>query len=152
MARAQSRLPIARTAAIRSCCPPFPVGASSSRTGVDRSLQKLWALALILGLAAPGVGLVACAKPAEPPKGVARAPAPPPMVPPPRAALPPDEDGYELWLRYRKLEGPALDAARRRLGTVVLTGTSPTLTAVRAEVKRALAGFLGQMPSFAGEV
>jgi len=64
------------------------------------------------------------------------------------AALPPDEDGYELWLRYRPL--PA--AERRRLlrwaGTLVLPrGPSAPVQSAAAELERALGVMLGAAPA-----
>jgi alpha-glucuronidase len=60
------------------------------------------------------------------------------------APRPADEDGHELWLRYR----PVDDAARLReyrgdLRALVVEGTSPTLRAARAELARGLRGLLG---------
>ncbi len=63
--------------------------------------------------------------------------------------LPPDEDGYELWLRY----APVADEARREeyrqaTSALVVPDSSPTLTAVREELRRALRGMLGRTPEF----
>jgi alpha-glucuronidase len=61
--------------------------------------------------------------------------------------LPPDEDGYQLWLRY----APVVYEVRReeyRQATValVMPGSSPTLTAARDELGRALGALLGRSP------
>lgn len=47
------------------------------------------------------------------------------------------EDGYDLWLRYRPVEGAAA------VGGVTVLGESPTLQAARAELERGLAGLRG---------
>jgi alpha-glucuronidase len=59
--------------------------------------------------------------------------------------LPPDEDGYELWLRYRLVSDPiALGAYRERLRSIVPTADSPILRAAVAELRRGLFGLLGR--------
>jgi len=54
------------------------------------------------------------------------------------------EDGYDLWLRYPRVADPARLAEYRalfhRLG---IPGTSPTLAAARAELRRGMTGMLG---------
>jgi alpha-glucuronidase len=65
-----------------------------------------------------------------------------------RAALP-DEDGYDLWLRYRPLTDAArLAEYRAAARAIVALGKheSPTLAAARAELERALSGLLGVAP------
>ena len=49
---------------------------------------------------------------------------------------PADEDGYDLWLRYRRLEPDAARLAeyRRALARIVLEASSPTLDAARDEL------------------
>ena len=55
------------------------------------------------------------------------------------------EDGYELWLRYRRVADAArLAEYRAALSSVVVQGTSPTLTAVRDELVAGLSGLLGR--------
>jgi alpha-glucuronidase len=54
------------------------------------------------------------------------------------------EDGYEMWLRYELVT----DASRRqeyisRLGRLVISGSSPTASAIAAELERGLSGILG---------
>jgi len=57
---------------------------------------------------------------------------------------PPDEDGYELWLRYRPLSGEArLAEARANFAAVAMPAPSPTLAVARDELARGLAGLLG---------
>jgi len=51
------------------------------------------------------------------------------------------EDGYDLWLRYRPVEGAAA------VGQVTVLGDSPTLQAARAELERGLAGLRGSSPA-----
>jgi alpha-glucuronidase len=62
------------------------------------------------------------------------------------------EDGYELWLRYRPIADPrALAAARAALTEIAVEGDSPTLAAVRAELRRGIGGLLGrEVPLTAG--
>jgi alpha-glucuronidase len=66
---------------------------------------------------------------------------------------PADEDGYELWLRYRRVADPALlERYRRQLGSIVLLGAAarggqpatPTLAAAVAELQAGLASLLGR--------
>ena len=54
------------------------------------------------------------------------------------------EDGYDLWLRYARVEDAALRAAyERALTTLVAGADSPTERVVVAELTRARAGLLG---------
>src|SRR5688572_15295420 len=54
------------------------------------------------------------------------------------------EDGYDLWLRYRPVEGAALKMYRSAAAELVIAGAeSPTLRAVRHELTRGLEGLLG---------
>ena len=54
------------------------------------------------------------------------------------------EDGYELWLRYRRIaDAVRLMEYRVTLSRIVVEGNSPTLDAVRAELRRGLQGLLG---------
>ena len=67
--------------------------------------------------------------------------------------LPPDEDGYELWLRY----APVADEARREeyrqaTAALVVPDSSPTLSAARDELRRGLRGMLGRSPDFTAGV
>src|SRR6185369_4692003 len=58
----------------------------------------------------------------------------------------PGEDGYDLWLRYRKL--PAGVAARVRVRSIVVPArASVTLLAAAAELTRGLEGMLGRAPA-----
>ncbi len=58
---------------------------------------------------------------------------------------PPDEDGYELWLRYPRLRDPeSLLRARQQLSTVVTLGSSPTLAAAAEELRRGIGGLCGR--------
>src|SRR6185312_6576547 len=52
------------------------------------------------------------------------------------------EDGYDLWLRYRPMEAPALAQYRPLASVVVSEAASPTLDAARAELTQGLSGLL----------
>jgi alpha-glucuronidase len=71
-------------------------------------------------------------------------------VTPPRPSLP-DEDGYELWLRYRRMADDALrERCARQIERLVATLDSPTVDAALRELSRGLAGLTGQAPSRGG--
>jgi len=54
------------------------------------------------------------------------------------------EDGYDLWLRYRPVEGAALKTYRSAAAELVIAGAeSPTLLVVRQELTRGLERLLG---------
>lgn len=54
-----------------------------------------------------------------------------------------NEDGYELWLRYRKVEDAArLAQYRDAIGTIVVLGNGPTAEVIRLELARALPALL----------
>ncbi|WP_306319623.1 MULTISPECIES: alpha-glucuronidase family glycosyl hydrolase [unclassified Streptomyces] len=56
----------------------------------------------------------------------------------------PAEDGYDLWLRYRRIEDPALSQRyRTALGTLVWQGGGPQQRAAVDELTRGLTGLLG---------
>jgi alpha-glucuronidase len=66
---------------------------------------------------------------------------------------PANEDGYELWLRYRRISDPELlERYRRQLSSIVLLGAAardgqpatPTLAAAVAELRAGLEGLLGR--------
>jgi alpha-glucuronidase len=62
---------------------------------------------------------------------------------PARPARPTNESGYELWLRYRRVDDPALlRAYRSAITQLVVQGGSPTLEAARAELVQGLGGLL----------
>ena len=57
---------------------------------------------------------------------------------------PANESGYDLWMRYHRIDDPALlRAYRSGITQVVGGGGSPTLYAARAELVRGLDGLLG---------
>ncbi|WP_442958356.1 alpha-glucuronidase family glycosyl hydrolase [Povalibacter sp.] len=62
------------------------------------------------------------------------------------------EDGYDLWLRYRPLESPALERYRPLAAELAGTANSPTLRAAAAELQRGLAGLLGVQPPLSERV
>jgi alpha-glucuronidase len=56
-----------------------------------------------------------------------------------------DEDGYDLWLRYRRLPtGTRVAEYRRLLSHVVVERHSPTIDAARDELVEGLTGLLGE--------
>jgi alpha-glucuronidase len=61
-----------------------------------------------------------------------------------------EEDGYDLWLRYRALDGDAKAALRAHARAILLPGLpSLTVLAALAELHRALHGLLGTAPPLA---
>ncbi len=56
----------------------------------------------------------------------------------------PAEDGYRLWLRYNPLPDGQVEAYRSRITSVVVTGDSATLAAIRGELVRGASGLLGR--------
>ncbi|MCQ8836035.1 alpha-glucuronidase family glycosyl hydrolase [Streptomyces malaysiensis] len=68
---------------------------------------------------------------------------PVPGAAPPASALP-AEDGYDLWLRYRRVEDPGqLKRYRAALGTLVRQGGGPLQRSAADELARGLTGLLG---------
>ncbi len=65
----------------------------------------------------------------------------------------PTEDGYDLWLRYRRVESPSLRAQYQARATqLVAPGQSGTDSIIRAELLTALDGMLGSPPALADRV
>lgn len=63
-----------------------------------------------------------------------------------------EEDGYDLWLRYRPLEHGAQAQLRPHASAVVYLGTeTPAARAAIDELQRALGGMLGKVPVRASE-
>src|SRR5262245_63425646 len=61
-----------------------------------------------------------------------------------------EEDGYDLWLRYRLLEGASRShVASRARSIVVPDKPSVTMLAALAELHRGLTGMLGRAPAVA---
>lgn len=58
------------------------------------------------------------------------------------------EDGYRLWLRYDALPGNVIDAYRSRVTSIVVSGQSPVLDALRTELTNGCAGLLGNAAPF----
>ncbi|HET8655672.1 MAG TPA: alpha-glucuronidase family glycosyl hydrolase [Longimicrobiaceae bacterium] len=55
------------------------------------------------------------------------------------------EDGYDLWLRYTRVDDPALlQSYRAAISQLVVEGDSPTLRAARRELVTGLKGLLGE--------
>jgi len=62
------------------------------------------------------------------------------------------EDGYDLWLRYRPVQGEWLDAYRAAASEIVPpAAASPTLEIALSELSRGLGGMLGAAPPVASE-
>ncbi|HEV8233319.1 MAG TPA: alpha-glucuronidase family glycosyl hydrolase, partial [Gemmatimonadaceae bacterium] len=60
-------------------------------------------------------------------------------------ATPPNEDGYDLWLRYRLVSNASLlTDYRATIARLVVDGDSPTLRAARDELSTGLQGLLGR--------
>jgi alpha-glucuronidase len=60
------------------------------------------------------------------------------------------DDGYELWIKYRRVaDRHRLTTYRRAIRAVVVPGESRTLQLVRDELQRGLKGLLGEDPPFA---
>ncbi|MBM7784715.1 alpha-glucuronidase family glycosyl hydrolase [Tenggerimyces flavus] len=55
-----------------------------------------------------------------------------------------DEDGHELWLRYRQVDEPRLLASYRRAFTQVVKAGDGVLASAQAELVRGLSGLLGR--------
>jgi alpha-glucuronidase len=63
------------------------------------------------------------------------------------------EDGYELWLRYVRVDNPAsLQAYRSAITSILVPGESPTATATARELRRGLQGLLGAAIAAATDV
>jgi alpha-glucuronidase len=62
------------------------------------------------------------------------------------------EDGYDLWLRYQKVESRSLGAYRDTVTHLVSEGSSPSLVAAQTELERGLPGLLGRGLPTAGDV
>jgi len=61
----------------------------------------------------------------------------------PAMATPPDEDGHDLWLRYRPVEAAYAQAARPR-ARAIMAGDTPMQRSAGAELRRGLKGLLGR--------
>src|SRR5215216_970031 len=65
----------------------------------------------------------------------------------------PNEDGYDLWLRYHQISNPAtLAEYRGAISSVVVESNSPTLRAARSELVAGLSGLLGRAVPTANRV
>ena len=63
------------------------------------------------------------------------------------------EDGAELWLRYRPLQGAAHARLRASARAIVSTGAaSPSLQAAVAELQRGVAGLSGRRPALSRQI
>ena len=68
------------------------------------------------------------------------------MVPGADADQPTSEDGYQLWLRYTRVDAPLRSAYAERAVGVVAFGASPVVAAAVAELDTGIAGLLGTAP------
>ncbi|MBN1994390.1 MAG: alpha-glucuronidase [Anaerolineae bacterium] len=63
-----------------------------------------------------------------------------------------DEDGYELWLRYRQVENPdRLAQYRQAINKVAVLGKSATAEIIKSELARALPALLGKTVPFSAQ-
>ncbi|MBN2021144.1 MAG: hypothetical protein JW749_13075 [Sedimentisphaerales bacterium] len=63
------------------------------------------------------------------------------------------DDGYQLWLKYKKIDDPLLLRQYQELVTsIVLIEDSKTRSIIRDELKRGLKGLLGKNPTFTESV
>ncbi|MGV7206577.1 alpha-glucuronidase family glycosyl hydrolase [Oxalobacteraceae bacterium A2-2] len=64
-----------------------------------------------------------------------------------------EEDGYELWLRYRPLQGAARQQLQAQARSIVLAGpSSPTTRAAIDELVRGITGMAGRTPALAERI
>ncbi|HET8524479.1 MAG TPA: alpha-glucuronidase family glycosyl hydrolase [Thermomicrobiales bacterium] len=76
-----------------------------------------------------------------------------PPVPSPHTPLLPNEDGYELWLRYRPVtEAPLLAQYRSATARIVQLASGPIAQSINDELDRACKGMLNQRPTSATSV
>src|SRR5689334_18759667 len=69
------------------------------------------------------------------------------------AEAPPDEDGYELWLRYRPVvDADLLAHYRAATANIVVRSPSPLAQSIADELDRACQGMLNQRPASAAPV
>lgn len=62
------------------------------------------------------------------------------------------EDGYELWLRYARIQDPGLIKDYAAVRSVYLLNGSPTRNLIRQELNRGFAGMLGDSLSYAAQL
>jgi alpha-glucuronidase len=63
-----------------------------------------------------------------------------------------NEDGYELWLRYRPVSDPDLqNQYQDAIKNIAILGSSPTIEIIKKELRRALSVILGCEVSFSSE-
>jgi alpha-glucuronidase len=111
----------------------------TKRLDAQRMLQRLALGAALLGCTSSRSAPASVPPAATAPVETSNAAAP--------AARLPDEDGHELWLRYRPILDPARLAEYRAVARELVTiGDSATLRAARGELERGLAGLLGAAP------
>ncbi|MDD5053138.1 MAG: alpha-glucuronidase family glycosyl hydrolase [Sulfuricurvum sp.] len=58
------------------------------------------------------------------------------------------ESGYELWMRYNKIDDKVVEIEyKKALKNILISSTQPTLNAANAELNLAITGLLGMKPS-----
>ncbi|MFN8291419.1 MAG: alpha-glucuronidase family glycosyl hydrolase [Chitinophagaceae bacterium] len=63
------------------------------------------------------------------------------------------EDGYDLWLRYQKIDNPVLLSAYKKVTAKIhVSGNSPTMQVIKEELRRGLSGLLGTTVTFRSSV
>ena len=63
------------------------------------------------------------------------------------------EDGYDLWLRYVRVDNPTLlKSYQSSITSLIVPGQSPTARIVNIELQRGLTGLLGAAVSTAGDI
>ena len=58
------------------------------------------------------------------------------------------ESGYDLWLRYQRLQNPAIISAYKKLISTSLASGGPTISVIRRELDKSFEGFIGLKPSY----
>jgi len=56
------------------------------------------------------------------------------------------EDGYDLWLRYPRIEHPAREAYAQHASAIVPMSASPTMKVAAAELRRGIEAMVGEHP------
>jgi alpha-glucuronidase len=62
------------------------------------------------------------------------------------------EDGYDLWMRYRLLAPEQVKLYGNHASQLIISSTTPTQMATRAELQRGLDGLLGHDPTFSNDI
>jgi alpha-glucuronidase len=62
------------------------------------------------------------------------------------------ENGYDLWLRYKKVSDKFLASYRKHASTIILPGNSATIDATKKELVQGLTGLLATTPPFTNTI